>query len=141
MTTRTRTIVLKASGMEVTISMPNLYQLVASHTKSANPMTARIIELLEGYGLIGPSTAAQRAQLAQDTLLGAMELASLCLVKPKLRLDATSERPLLDGEVGPEAFAYNDWTELLRLFRGDPEQKATPDNQQSGTASEGIQEG
>lgn len=138
MPVRTRTIILKASGMEVTISMPNLYQLVASHAKTPNPMTGRIIELLEGYGLVGASTPKQREKLAQDTILGVVELASLCLERPKLILDRAPVES--DGEVGPEAFAYSDWTELLGLFRSDPQKKAA-NHSEPGATSEAVPDG
>lgn len=130
MTQRTRTITLQSSGMEVTIAMPNLYQLLASHVKLPNPMTGRIIELLEGAGLYGKSTPEQIAAYNRDTLMGAMELASICLVKPKLVLD----REPGEGEVGPQAFAHSDWAELLALFRSDPPKPADPDNKPKQTA-------
>jgi hypothetical protein len=116
MTQRTRTIILQGSGQTVEFAMPNLYQLVASHAKHLNPMTARIIELLEGYGPQPSASKEQRDAYARDSLMGAMELASLCLVSPRLVLD----REPGEGEVDPSAFAYSDWGELMRLFRGDP---------------------
>lgn len=119
MTKRTINHTLKASGMEIVFAMPDLYQLILSNIKAPNPMTARIIELLEGYGLLGTSTPAQRAQYAQETLMAAIELASLCLVSPKLVLDREPDESA--GEVGPSAFAHGDWSEMGRLFRANPE--------------------
>ena len=118
---RTRTITLRGSGMVVEFAMPNLYQILGSNAK-VNPMTGRIVELLEGYGPGISATPDQRTAYARDTLLGAMELASLCLVKPKLVLD---REPADDSEIGPEAFAHADWAELLALFRGDPTRNDT----------------
>ncbi len=119
MTKRTIHHTLKASGMDIVFAMPDVYQLILSNIKAPNPMTARIIELLEGYGLIGTTTPAQRAVYAQETLMAAIELASLCLVSPKLVLDREPDESA--GEVGPSAFAHGDWAEMGRLFRANPE--------------------
>jgi hypothetical protein len=118
MSKRTITHILKGSGMEIVFSMPDLYQLVLSNVKAPNPMTSRIMELLEGYGLVGATTAAQRTAYAQETYLAAVELASLCLVNPKLVLDREPDESA--GEVGPSAFAHGDWAEMGRLFRANP---------------------
>jgi hypothetical protein len=126
---RTVTHTLRGSGMTVTLAMPNLYQLIASSIKVPNPMTARIIELLEGSGLLSTATPAQQAAYARDTLMGAMELAALCLTQPRLVLD----RDPGEGEVGPEAFAHSDWGELLALFRANPARPAA--DQGSGGAA------
>lgn len=130
MTKRTITHTLRGSGMEVTFQMPNLYTLILSHIKIPNPSTARILELLEGAGLLSTATPAQQAAYARDTLMGAMELASLCLVEPRLVLD----REPGEGEVGPEAFAHSDWGELLSIFRADPYKPAAAD-QKSGSGA------
>lgn len=126
MTQRTIHHKLKASGMDIVFAMPDVYQLILSNIKAPNPMTARIIELLEGYGLIGTTTPAQRTQYAQETLMAAIELASLCLVSPKLVLDREPDESA--GEVGPAAFAHSDWAEMGRLFRSNPEPTANQDS-------------
>ena len=131
--TRTATMDLNG-GRVVKLSMPNIYKLLTG-SGVPNPALAGILRLLDGEGALAAPSETQLLHGARDRLRGLMEIAALCLVEPKLRLDGEPG----EGEIGPPDLAFGDY-ELIyySFFRSDPLSISPVPDVREPRASEGA---
>lgn len=110
---------LPGSGNVARLIRPPLAHLVLSSNGVPNPLSRNVQKLLAGT----PPPKDEHARWAnyQANVRGMQELAALCLLEPKLRLDG----PPGEGEIGPEDLADLDYTFIVYTWvEGAAEQVA-----------------
>lgn len=95
---------LPGSGNIARLVRPPLAQMVLSSNGAPNPLSRHVQKLLAGTPPAKDEQA--RWENYQANTRGMQELAALCLVEPKLRLDG----PPSEGEIGPEDLTDFDYT-------------------------------
>jgi hypothetical protein len=98
---------LPGSGNVARLIRPPLAQMVLSSNGVPNPLSRDVQRLLAGSA--PPKDEAGRWANYQANVRGMQELAALCLVEPKLRLDG----PPGEGEIGPEDLSDLDYTFIV----------------------------
>jgi len=110
---------LPGSGNVARLVRPPLAQMVLSSNGVPNPLSRDVQKLLAGAP--PPKDEAGRWANYQANTRGMQELAALCLVEPKLRLDG----PPQEGEIGPEDLTDYDYTFIVYTWvEGAAEQVA-----------------
>lgn len=110
----TDTRILPGSGRTVQLQMPDLYSaLAASAGGIPNPLLHPIIRLIDS---LRPDNMTEALVKSRDNIIALYNLASLCLVEPKLILTGTPG----EGEIGPGALRFDDvqWI-YWSYFRSD----------------------
>lgn len=117
---RTATMNLSGSGLNVELTMPNLFAVLAKSGTLPNPALASVIKLLDGAGLLEQSGEMQKIQQSRENLRGLYEIAAMCLARPVLRLEGVIQ----EGEIGPEDLAFDDLFDIYyRFFRASPAER------------------
>lgn len=98
---------LPGSGNVARLIRPPLASMVLSSNGVPNPLSRNVQKLLSGTP--PPKDDAARWENYQANMRGMQELAALCLVEPKLRLDA----PPGEGEIGPDDLTDLDYTFIV----------------------------
>lgn len=96
------------SGRRVRLRMPHLYRLLASVRGIPNPKLAAVLKLLAGEGNLEATNELQRLTSVTQMMRGLYEVAELCLVEPKLRLDLKEGETPGPGEIGPDELPIAD---------------------------------
>ncbi len=125
------------TGLTVKLQMPNMYALFAkSGSGIPNPAIASIYRLLEGSEALQAQGIMQRFSSLNEFYRGLYEIAALCLVTPKLRLEGTPG----EGEIGPDDLCWNDLYRIyFQFFCSHPTARLiNPDVRGSGTPADGT---
>lgn len=135
---RTATMIL-SGDREVTLTMPNLYQVLAKGGGTPSLALASVMKLLSADDLIEAPNELQRLQQAQANIVGLYEIAALCLTEPQLCLEG--EPP--PGAIGPDDLAFFDLRLIYyNFFRRDPPRILTlASSDQPGTATDAAPDG
>lgn len=98
---------LPGSGNIARLIRPPLASMVLSSNGVPNPLSRDVQRLLAGTA--PPKDEAARWTNYQANMRGMQELAALCFVEPKLRLDG----PPGEGEIGPDDLTDLDYTFIV----------------------------
>jgi len=110
---------LPGSGNVARLVRPPLAQMVLSSNGASNPLSRHVQKLLAGTA--PPKDEETRWANYQANTRGMQELAALCLLEPKLRLDG----PPGENEIGPEDLTDLDYTFIVYTWvEGAAEQVA-----------------
>lgn len=109
-----------SGGRQVQLAMPDMYTIMAGvrSGRAPNPGLAAVIRLLEGTGALESQGLLQRLAALAEYYQGLYEVAALCLVSPRLRLDGGEAGA---DEITPRDLSFND-AQLIyyNFFRTDP---------------------
>lgn len=97
-------IKLPGSGNVARLVRPPLASMVLTNHGAPNPLSRDVQRLLSGTA--PPKDEQERWKNYQQNMRGMQELAALCLVEPRLRLDGEPQ----DGEIGPDDLTDLDYT-------------------------------
>lgn len=123
------------SGREVVLKMPDLYRMLATTRGVPNPALASVLKLLAGEGNVEAANELERLKSMQAQIRGLYEIARLCLVSPKLRLDLAEGEEPDEGEIGPEELPLADAEVIyFGFFRLGPVRRAGTRDADAGAA-------
>lgn len=113
-----------SGGRVVSLAMPDMYTILATNGRAPNPGMGAVLRLLEGAGALEQQNLLQRLNGLAEYYRGLYEVAALCLVAPRLRLDGGEAG---SDEITPRDLAFNDVQQIYySFFRTDP---PTPSNE------------
>lgn len=109
-----RTGELEISIGTVKLAAPNMYAIFAKAGGGGapNPALASIYQLLEGSEALQSMDLLQKYSALNAHYRGLYEIAALCLVEPKMRLEGTPG----EGEIGPDDLCWNDLFAIYYRF-------------------------
>jgi hypothetical protein len=111
------------TGRIVTLTMPDLYSIMASVGRVPSPHIAAVLDLLIQDKAYTPEGASADVYIRKrDEVRGRYALAALCLVSPRLVLDRAPKPE--EDEIGPGDLS---WVELEAIHLGWFQYWRTPD--------------
>lgn len=96
------------SGLVVTLKMPPFYQMLTTSRGVPNPAVAAVLALLAGEGHDEAVNEMERLKALKARMRGLYEVAAMCMVTPKVRLDLKDGEQPHEGEISPDDLGIAD---------------------------------